>query len=80
MSKLEFYRKKRGLSRAELSDRSQVPVSTITALENDFREATLSTWNALAKALSVSAKELYMKQAGNGLVPRERSRIDYCEC
>ncbi len=80
MSRLVFWRKERRLSRQALSDRSLVPVSTITALENDFREATLSTWNALAKALKIPAKELYMKQAGNGLVPRERSRFEICEC
>ena len=74
MIKLESFRKSRGMSRTELSDRSGVPVSVIASLEKELREATLSTWNALAKALKVPVSQLCMNQPGNGLVPRERLR------
>lgn len=73
MSKLEYFRKIiRNLSRAELSEKSGIPISRITRLENLFVEATLSDWNALAKALQVPLKSLVIIQPGNGLVPREK--------
>ena len=80
MTKLEFFRKTRGMSRLELSEKSGVPISRIARLENDLEETTLSDWSALARALKTSAKELYVKQSGNGLVPRERSSGYPCIC
>ena len=81
MSKLEYYRKiLRAMSKEALSKKSGLPVSRITRLENDLEETTLSDWSALAKALKVPAKELYVNQPGNGLVPRERSSDFPCIC
>ena len=81
MTKLEFIRKiKRDLSRTDLADISTVPISRITRAEKDLIELSLSDWMALAKALGVSAKALYVKQGENGLCPRERSSDYPCLC
>lgn len=59
---LKDIRKKKGLTRNELSELSKIPKPTIFALENGVNEplnAKLSTLLALARALKCKVRDFY---------------------
>lgn len=59
LTRLKYWREFRGLSLRELAEKSQVPYSAISLLENGKREPQGRTARKLAQALEVEPAELY---------------------
>lgn len=73
MTKLEYFRKKEGLSRTELANWSGVSTSKIKSFEDDLNEMLVSEATDLANALGVARSTIIVIN-NEGCFPRERIR------
>lgn len=58
MNRIRSVRKLRGLTLAELSERTGISANTLSRYENEKREPKLATWGKIASALNVSVAYL----------------------
>lgn len=60
MNNLEYYRKKAGLTQAELSKMTAIPESVISRVENSVSDMNGARWKVVAEALGCSIDELLL--------------------
>ena len=57
--RLRYFREQRGLSLRGLDDLTGIPYATISRIENDKREPTISTLQAIADALKIPMRNFF---------------------